>query len=126
VPELPPEKLLETARDYVGQARAYYDQREVGAENLFRSWENFRSAWITLEALDEKPDLYQDVRYMLGQVAVDLDHKCGQLMLDFKRNIQFKDRKRAAAALANVKTHFPTAAHRCHNLAVEKANEYGL
>jgi hypothetical protein len=47
-------------------------------------------------------------------------------MLDFKRNIQFKDRKRAATSLANVKTHFPTAAHRCHNLAVEKANEYGL
>ncbi len=126
VPELPPEKLLETARDYVARARAFYEQREVGAANLFRAWDNFRSAWITLEALDDKPELYQDVRYMLGQVAVDLDHKCGQLMLDFKRNIQFKDRKRAAAVLADVKTHFPTAAHRCHNLAVEKANEYGL
>jgi len=126
VPEMPPEKLLETARDYVARARAFYEQREVGAPNLFRAWDNFRSAWITLEALDDKPELYQDVRYMLGQVAVDLDHKCGQLMLDFKRNIQFKDRKRAAAVLADVKTHFPTAAHRCHNLAVEKANEYGL
>jgi hypothetical protein len=49
-----------------------------------------------------------------------------QVLLDFKQNIQFKDRKPAAASLANVKTHFPTAAHRCHNLAVEKANEYGL
>jgi pSer/pThr/pTyr-binding forkhead associated (FHA) protein len=126
VPEMPPEKLLETARDYVARARAFYEQREVGAPNLFRAWDNFRSAWITLEALDDKPELYQDVRYMLGQVAVDLDHKCGQLMLDFKRNIQFKDRKRAAAVLAGIKTHFPTAAHRCHNLAVEKANEYGL
>jgi hypothetical protein len=126
VPEMPPEKLLETARDYVTRGRAFYEQREVGAPNLFRAWDNFRSAWITLEALDDKPELYQDVRYMLGQVAVDLDHKCGQLMLEFKRNIQFKDRKRAAAVLADVKTHFPTAAHRCHNLAVEKAAEYGL
>lgn len=126
VPELPPEELLETARGYVAKARAFYERKDIGAENLFLAWDNYRSAWITLEALDEKPDLYHDVRFMLGQVAGDLDQKCGQLMLDFQRSIQFKQKKRANAVLAEVKRRFPTAAHRCHNLVLEKANEYGL
>ncbi|WP_239015422.1 FHA domain-containing protein [Archangium violaceum] len=126
VPDLPPEQLLETARTYVAKARNFYERKDVGAENLTLAWENYRSAWITLEALDEKPDLYQDVRHMMGQVAVDLDHKCGQLMLDFQRNIQFKDRKRAARVLDEINRRFPTPAHRCHNLAAEKASEYGL
>ncbi|WNG35995.1 FHA domain-containing protein [Archangium violaceum] len=126
VPDMPPEELLETARGYVAKARNFYERKDIGAENLTLAWENYRSAWITLEALDEKPDLYQDVRHMLGQVAVDLDHKCGQLMLDFQRNIQFKDRKRAARVLDEINRRFPTPAHRCHNLAAEKASEYGL
>jgi hypothetical protein len=126
VPDLRPEELLETARGYVARGRDYYQRKDVGAENLFHAWDNYRSAWITLEALDEKPDLYQDVRYMLGQIAVDLDQKCGQLMLDFQRYIQFKDRKRARLVLQEVNRRFPTAAHRCHNLALDKANEYGL
>ncbi|WP_257462469.1 FHA domain-containing protein [Archangium lipolyticum] len=126
VPDLRPEELQETARNYVSRARGFYERRDVGPENLFLAWENYRSAWITLEALDDKPDLYQDVRFMLGQVAADLDQKCGQLMLDFQRNIQFKDTKRAVQVLEEVNRRFPTRAHRCHNLALEKANEYGL
>ncbi len=126
VPDLSPAELLETARGYATRARDFYERKDVGAENLFHAWENYRSAWITLEALDTKPDLYHDVRYMMGQVSVDLDHKCGQLMLDFQRYIQFKDKKRARLVLREVNRRFPTTAHRCNNLALDKANEYGL
>ncbi|HEX5747889.1 MAG TPA: FHA domain-containing protein [Archangium sp.] len=126
VPDLRPEELLETARSYVTRARDFYERKDVGAENLSLAWENYRSAWITLEALDEKPELYEDVRHMMGQVAVDLDQKCGQLMLEFQRHIQFKDKKRARRVLEEITRRFPTPAHRCHNLALEKANEHGL
>ena len=126
VPDLRPEELLETARNYVAKAREFYERRDVGAENLSLAWENYRSAWITLEALDEKPELYEDVRHMMGQVAVELDHKCGQLMLEFQRHLQFKDKKRARRMVDEITRRFPTAAHRCHNLALEKANEHGL
>jgi FHA domain-containing protein len=126
VPALTPEELLEAARNAVAKARSFYERKDVGSENLSLAWENYRSAWITLEALDEKPDLYQDVRFMLGQVSVELDQKCGQLLLDFQRNIQFKDRKRAAQVLNEINRRFPTPAHRCHNLAAEKASEYRL
>ena len=126
VPDLRPEELLETARSYVARARDFYERKDVGAENLSLAWENYRSAWITLEALDDKPELYEDVRHMMGQVAVDLDQKCGQLMLEFQRHVQFKDKKRARRVIDEITRRFPTAAHRCHNLALEKANEHGL
>ncbi len=126
VPDLRPEELLETARSYVARARNFYERKDVGAENLSLAWENYRSAWITLEALDEKPELYEDVRHMMGQVAVDLDHKCGQLMLEFQRHVQFKDKKKARRLIDEIIRRFPTPAHRCHNLALEKANEHGL
>ncbi|MFY0566193.1 FHA domain-containing protein [Archangium lansingense] len=126
VPDLPPAELLETARDYVAKARNFYERKDVGAENLSMAWENYRSAWITLEALDEKPEMYEDVRFMMGQVAVDLDQKCGLLMLEFQRYLQFKDKKKARRVLDEITRRFPTPAHRCHNLALEKASEHGL
>ncbi|WP_233166376.1 FHA domain-containing protein [Archangium sp. Cb G35] len=126
VPNLSPDELQQTARSYVARARDFYERKDVGAENLSLAWENYRSAWITLEALDEKPELYEDVRHMMGQVALDLDQKCGQLMLEFQRNIQFKDKKRARRVVDEITRRFPTPAHRCHNLALEKANEHGL
>ncbi|WP_170115690.1 hypothetical protein [Melittangium boletus] len=126
VPNLSPEELLESARTAATRARTYYDRRAVGPENLLLAWENYRSAWITLEALDDKPDLYGDVRHMLAEISVELDRKCGQLLLDFQRNIQFKDMTKAALVLEEINRAFPTTSHRCHNLSLEKANQYEL
>ncbi|MCE9672733.1 hypothetical protein LY474_33495 [Myxococcus stipitatus] len=126
VPELPPEELLSLARDYVATAGRYFETRGVGAENLFRAWQQYRFAWITLEAFDNKPDLYQDVRYRLSQVSAELDHQCAQLMLEFQRGVQFRSARQARAALQEVSRRFPTTEHRCHNLAQEKAFEHEL
>jgi len=126
VPNLRPDELLESARTAARRARNYYDRRAVGPENLLLAWENYRSAWITLEALDEKPDLYADVRHMLAEISVELDKKCGQLLLDFQRNIQFKDMTKAALVLEDINRAFPTQSHRCHNLSIEKASQYEL
>ncbi|WP_255203568.1 FHA domain-containing protein [Myxococcus sp. AM011] len=126
VPELPPEQLLAQARDYASTGRRFFDTRGVGAENLFRAWQQFRFAWLTLEAMDPKPDLYQDVRYQLSQVSAELDHQCAQLMLEFHRSVQFRSARKARAALQEVSRRFPTTEHRCHNLAQEKAFEHEL
>ncbi|XSF17117.1 FHA domain-containing protein [Myxococcus faecalis] len=126
VPELPPEQLLEQAREYASTGRRFFDSKGVGAENLFRAWQQFRFAWITLEALDTRPELYEDVRYQLSQVSSELDHQCAQLMLEFQRSVQFRSAKKARAALQEVSRRFPTTEHRCHNLAKEKAFEHEL
>jgi hypothetical protein len=126
VPELPPEQLLAKARKEEGQGRRFRELKDVGSDNLFKAWKAYRSAWLTLEALDEKPEMYQDVRHALMQTGAELDQQCRKLMLDFQRSVQFRDGDRAVATVEEVKRRFPTTEHRCHNLAVEKAVEYGL
>nr|WP_037583648.1 FHA domain-containing protein [Stigmatella aurantiaca] len=126
VPELPPEQLLAKARQEDSQGLRFYGLRDVGSDNLFKAWKYYRSAWLTLEALDEKPEFYQDVRHALMRTGAELDHQCRRLMLDFQRSVQFRDGDRALATVEEVKRRFPTTEHRCHNLAVEQALQYGL
>lgn len=126
VPELSPEELLVKAREEEAKARRFYELRDVGSENLFKAWKHYRFAWLTLEALDEKPELYQDVRYALGQTGAELDQQCRKLMLDFQRSVQFRDGDKAVATVEEVRRRFPTTEHRCHNLAIEKALQYDL
>jgi hypothetical protein len=126
VPELSAEQLLVQARVQAATARRFHEQKDVGSENLFKSWKLFRSAWITLEALETKPDLYEDVRYRLAETAREMDQQCRKLMLDFQRSVQYRDGDKALATLQEVLRRFPTTEHRCHNLAIEKATEYEL
>ncbi|WP_425537930.1 FHA domain-containing protein [Myxococcus stipitatus] len=126
VPELPPEQLLSQAREYASAGRRFFDAKGVGSENLFRAWQQFRAAWLTLEALDTKPELYEDVRFYLSQASAELDHQCAQLMLEFQQSVQFRSARKARAALQEVSRRFPTTEHRCHNLAKEKAFEHEL
>lgn len=126
VPELPTEELLSLARKQATAGQRFYDQKDVGSENLFKAWKSFRSAWITLEALEDKPDLYNDVRFSLEQTGVELDQQCRKLMLDFQRSLQFRDGDKAVATVQEVMRRFPTTEHRCHNLAIEKATQYEL
>lgn len=127
VPELPQAQLLANATKEAASARRFYEQKDVGSENLFKSWKLFRTSWITLEAMERKPDdLYEDVRYMLGRTAGEMDQTCRKLMLDFQRSIQYRDGDKALATVQEVIRRFPTTEHRCHNLAIEKASEYEL
>nr|WP_244219789.1 FHA domain-containing protein [Corallococcus interemptor] len=126
VPELPPDQLVSSARESVRAGTRFYELKDVGAENLFKAWREYRAAWITLEALDEKPELYDDVRERIAQISTELDHRCGQLMMQFQRAVQFRSRRDAVATLEDVRRRFPTAEHRCHNLALEKAYEHEL
>nr|WP_242588713.1 FHA domain-containing protein [Corallococcus macrosporus] len=126
VPELPPDQLVASARESAKAGARFYELKDVGAENLFKAWREYRAAWITLEALDEKPELYDDVRERIAQISTELDHRCGQLMMQFQRAVQFRSRRDAVATLEDVRRRFPTAEHRCHNLGLEKAYEHEL
>jgi hypothetical protein len=126
VPELPVSQLLSKANAEATAARRFYDQRSIGTENLFKAWKLFRSAWITLEAVDKKPELYEDVKFMLAQTAGELDQECRRRMLEFQRSVQYRDGDKALDTVQQVLRIFPTTEHRCHNLAIEKANEYEL
>ncbi|MBN9684497.1 MULTISPECIES: hypothetical protein [unclassified Corallococcus] len=126
VPEAPPDQLITSAREAAKAGARFYELKDVGAENLFKAWREYRAAWITLEALDDKPELYEDVRERIAQISTELDHRCSQLMMQFQRAVQFRSRRDAVATLEDVRRRFPTAEHRCHNLALEKAYEHEL
>ena len=126
IPELPHDQLEQQARDEAAKARQFYDQRAVGSANLFRAWKAYRNVWLTLEALDERSELYQLARYELGDIGRQLDQQCGLLMLAARKAIELHHRKEAKQTLESVNAYFPTAEHRCHNLALEKLNQYDL
>jgi hypothetical protein len=126
IPELPREQLLASAREYASRGKLMLEQRDIGSANLFKAWKNYRFAWLTLEALDEKPELYQLVRYQLANIGRDLDQQCGKMMLAARKAYELHDRKRAKQVLEEVNAYFPTAEHRCHNLALERLNEFDL
>ncbi len=126
VPELPDAELQASARDLAERGKTFLDQRAVGADNLFKSWKSYRQAWITLEAMGQKPELYRLVRHQLESVGKELDRHCNTLMLDAQRAIKLKNPVKARQTLEEVDRYFPTTEHRCHNLALAKLEEYEL
>ncbi len=126
IPEVAPEELLRLAGTDATKAKEYYDLRDVGPDNLFKAWKSYRNAWLTLEGLDVKPELYDYVRAQMRLVAPELDRKCRLMMLEAQRAIELKKYKRARQVLDDVPRSFPTRDHRCQTLAREKIQEYDL
>lgn len=128
VPDLPPRKLLELAREHARVAGEAYDSREVSSGNLFRAWKSYRNAWLSLEGLDGEQDseLYRHVRFQMGNLEGELERTCSRLLLDYRRAMTLKQRKQARLAVEEMERGFPSPEHRCHNLAREKRAELEL
>src|SRR5262249_55512434 len=60
LPDMPPEQLLHEARDAYNDGQEKFERRDVGADSRYRAWQDFRTAWLKLEAHpDPKPELYK-------------------------------------------------------------------
>lgn len=118
IPDGSDEDLTGIASDYAKKGQEFWDNRDIGAQNMFRAWKNYRAAWLTLEALQgPKPETYKYVRDQLDMTAKELDIICRRMMLDVQRNLQLKQEAKAGAKLEEVDSYFPTNEHRCHNQA---------
>lgn len=58
---LPPEKLIEMARDSMLQGKKLQDEKEVSFGNIFKALKAYEAADVYLETIEPKPDFYQDV-----------------------------------------------------------------
>jgi len=58
---LPPDKLVELAKESLLQGRKLYDEREVQFANLQRAIHSYREAEVYLETVEPKPDFYPQV-----------------------------------------------------------------
>jgi len=114
IPDAPEEQLAGLASESARKASQYYDLREVGPENLFRAWKTYRSAWLYMEAMTSRPELYSLVRDRYRQVSRELDNQCARLLLEVQKSVQLKNISRADKALERVLSFFPTTEHRCN------------
>jgi hypothetical protein len=126
LPPLRPDELLERARQKAAGGEKLLDARAEASENLFEAWRAYRAAWLALEAMDPKPELYTVVRQRLELLDRELDSRCGVLLRKARQAIERRQPQEAREALGEVFRYFPGTEHRCHNLALREREQHGL
>ncbi len=119
VPKLSAEEAGRRAKEYLGRASKQYEQRDVGAMNLFRSWKLFRDAWLLLEATPERPEeLIQLARTRMAETRRELDPKCKGMLLEYQKEMSQSNPNIDAArkVLRNIPAHFEKE-HPCFGMS---------
>ena len=104
------------------------ERRDVGAQNRYEAWKNFRNCWLMLESLPEgkRPELYLLARDKVREAQDVLDRKCSQLLLEVVKFYNLKDWISARSTLDQVNAFFPANDQPCPWRAEQKRTEYGL
>lgn len=127
VPNGTPEELIAQAQSAFRRGQQNLERKDIGAENRYQAWRDFRTAWLTLEGHpDPKPDLYAYSRDKMREAQDELDKKCAQLMLEFQGYAAQYDWKSARDTLDHVKEFFPGTDQPCAWKAEMTKAEYGL
>lgn len=120
VPEMSTDEATRQAKEEVDKASKFYEQRNVGAENLFRAWKTYREAWLLLESTPDRPEeLWQIARTRMREIRPELDAKCSAMLVGYKQAISQKnqDLEKARRVLEGIPAHFPTREHACYNIS---------
>jgi hypothetical protein len=129
IPQGNPEELLARAQQSFRRGQLAMDAKDVGAENRYRAWREYRTAWLSLEGLADKPDLYGFSRDKVKEAQRELDSKCNALMLSV-RNHEIdpgtKNFDRVKEELRYARTFFPGKDQPCFWKIREKMDEYGM
>lgn len=117
---LPPEKLLQLARDALQQGRKLYDEREVKSGNLSAALRSLQEAEWYLETIEPKPDIYADIVAQRGQTERDLDDRYNNLNFLADKAINLRDWAEAARQLRQIIEMIPDRADKRNKEAVRK------
>ncbi|MEW6432875.1 MAG: FHA domain-containing protein [Myxococcota bacterium] len=128
LPEKDEVGLIADAEEKFERGRKKWDQKDIGASNLWESYKNFREAWLTLEALPPaaRPATYELARQKMNEAKAELDLKCNQLLLEARTKYNLKQYEQADFALRHVNEFFPTRAHPCPMRAEQERWEFEL
>lgn len=96
---LPPERLLELARDAVLQGQKLHGEREVRYDNLFRAIRAFEEAQWYLETLEPKPDFYATAVGGLEECRRLLQQQVEDYRFQADRAVKLRDWETAARHL---------------------------
>jgi hypothetical protein len=127
LPELPPEQLMDKAREAYQRGKQNFERADVGARNRYEAWKSFREAWLTLEAYpDPKPDLYLEAKDRMKEAQQELDKTCAKLLLEAEGYYNQKNFRFAKNTLEHIREYFPEFDQPCATHAENKRAEYGL
>jgi hypothetical protein len=119
IPKLSAEEAEGRARDELERAARMYDLRGVGAMNLFRSWKQYRDAWLLLEATpNRRPELLELARSRMREIRPELDTKCSGMLVDYQKVMtkRYPNVRKARKVLENISAHFEKE-HPCYGMS---------
>ncbi|MFO0597224.1 MAG: FHA domain-containing protein [Myxococcaceae bacterium] len=119
IPNMTAEEASRRAKQDIERAARMYDQRDIGAINLFRSWKTYRDAWLLLEATPDRPaELTTIARTRMKEIRPELDRKCAAMLVDYQKEMAKRDPNVAEArkVLQNIPSHFEKE-HQCFGIA---------
>ncbi len=119
IPRMSAEDAGRRAKEDLERAARMYDLRTVGAMNLFRSWKQYRDAWLLLEATpDRPPELLEIARSRMREIRPELDRKCSGMLVDYQKemNQKYPNVKIAREVLQNIPAHFEKE-HPCYGMS---------
>lgn len=127
IPDLPPDQLVRKASESFHRGELYLQRKDIGAENRFLAWKEFREAWLMLEGYPgQKPELYALSKDRVKTAQQELDRTCAKLLLEVEGEYNQKDWDAARSTLEHVKQYFPTNQQACPYRAEKKRYELGL
>jgi pSer/pThr/pTyr-binding forkhead associated (FHA) protein len=109
VPRLSPEEAGRRAKDDLERAAKFYELRTIGSMNTFRSWKQYRDAWLILEATPDAPkELIQLARTRMREIRPELDKRCAAMLVTYQRamNQRYPDIRAARLVLQDVPSYF--------------------
>ncbi|MBL8910058.1 MAG: FHA domain-containing protein [Archangium sp.] len=119
IPNMTGEEASRRAKQDIERAASMYDQRDIGAMNLFRAWKSYRDAWLLLEATpDRSAELLQIARTRMREIRPELDRKCSALLVDYQKEMAKKEPNVGGArkVLQNIPSYFEKE-HPCFGMA---------
>jgi pSer/pThr/pTyr-binding forkhead associated (FHA) protein len=127
LPDLPPDQLVEQARNAYARGKQNFERAEVGARNRYLAWKSFREAWLMLEAHPEpKPDLYFEARDRMRDAQLELDKTCSKLLLESEGYYNQRNYSAAKHTLEYIREYFPDFDQPCAGMAETKRYEWGM
>ncbi len=119
IPMMTAEDASRRAKEDIERASRLYEMRDVGAMNLFRSWKQYRDAWLLLEVTPDRPvDLLQIARTRMREIRPDLDRKCSAMLVDYQKEMsqKYPNTNAARKVLQNIPAHFEKE-HPCFGMS---------
>lgn len=127
LPDVSVGELKSLAVEAFKRGLVYFERKDVGAENRYRAWREFRTAWLFLESYPEpRPEQYALARERMRDAQQELDRQCSKLLLEARTDYNQRRYDAARVVLEGVVAYFPAKDQICPARADQMRDEFGI